>query len=86
MFVIAMSFHIFYMKNVQILLKPLLIHNKHQLLCKVWPEYKGKPFLGKGGGGAHLTELGEKLPKEYKGVEDYMGKIVGDEEYWKRLD
>jgi len=39
----------------------------------------------KGGGGAHLTRLGEKLLKEYKRVEDYVGEILGDEEYWEAV-
>ncbi|MDH5390466.1 MAG: TOBE domain-containing protein [Candidatus Bathyarchaeota archaeon] len=39
----------------------------------------------KGGGGAHLTKLGEKLLKEYKRVEDYVGEILGDEEYWEAV-
>ncbi len=120
------------------LLKPMLTHNNHKLLCKVWLEYKGKPLLGKGGaqileaikevksiskaakkvgmsyryvwnylarieknlqesvvrtykggrnggGGAHLTKLGENLLKEYKRVEDYVGEIIGDEEYWEAI-
>lgn len=120
------------------LLKPMLTHNKHNLLCKVWLEYKGKPLLGKGGaeileaieevksiskaakkvgmsyryvwnylakiektlqepvvetykggrkggGGANLTKLGENLLKEYLRVEDYVGEILGDEEYWEAV-
>jgi molybdate transport system regulatory protein len=44
--------------------------------------YKG----GKtGGGGANLTELGEKLLKEYMLVEHYVGDILGDEEYWEAV-
>ena len=39
----------------------------------------------KGGGGAHLTKLGEDLLKEYKRVEDYVGEIIGDEEYWEAV-
>jgi len=38
-----------------------------------------------GGGGAQLTETGEKLLKEYKRVEDYVGEILGDEEYWEAV-
>jgi len=120
------------------LLKTMLTHNKHNLLCKVWLEYKGKPLLGKGGaeileaieevksiskaakkvgmsyryvwnylakiektlqepvvetykggrkggGGANLTKLGENLLKEYLRVEDYVGEILGDEEYWEAV-
>jgi len=36
-----------------------------------------------GGGGAKLTRLGETLLKEYKRVEDYVGEILGDTEYWE---
>jgi len=44
--------------------------------------YKG----GKtGGGGAKLTELGEKLLKEYMLVENYVGDVLGDEEYWEAV-
>jgi len=49
----------------------------------------GKPIVetykgGKaGGGGARLTELGESLLKEYRRVEDYVGEVLGDEEYWE---
>jgi molybdate transport system regulatory protein len=38
-----------------------------------------------GGGGAKLTELGEKLLKEYKLVEGYVGDVLGDEEYWEAV-
>jgi len=38
-----------------------------------------------GGGGAKLTRLGETLLKEYKRVEDYVGEILGDEEYWEAV-
>ena len=44
--------------------------------------YKGG---SKGGGGATLTELGEKLLKEYDRAEGYMGKIMGDETYWEAV-
>ncbi len=39
----------------------------------------------KGGGGAHLTKLGESLLKEYKRVEDYVGELIGDETYWEAV-
>ena len=38
-----------------------------------------------GGGGARLTLLGEHLIKEYKRVEDYVGEILCDEEYWEAI-
>ncbi len=37
---------------------------------------------GRKGGGARLTVLGENLLKEYKRVEEYIGEVLGDEEYW----
>jgi len=50
----------------------------------------GRPLVatfkgGKAGGGAKLTLLGETLLKEYKRVEDYVGEILGDEEYWEAV-
>ncbi|UCE57938.1 MAG: TOBE domain-containing protein [Candidatus Bathyarchaeota archaeon] len=39
----------------------------------------------RGGGGAHLTKLGEKLLNEYKRVEDYVGEILDDETYWEAV-
>jgi molybdate transport system regulatory protein len=40
---------------------------------------------GKRGGGARLTLLGEDLIKEYSRVEDYVGEILGDAEYWEAV-
>lgn len=37
---------------------------------------------GSGGGGARLTPLGESLLKEYKRIEEYIGEVLGDKEYW----
>jgi len=51
----------------------------------------GEPILkrfkgGKaGGGGATLTLQGESLLKEYRRIEDYVGEILGDEEYWEAV-
>jgi len=50
----------------------------------------GEPIVetfkgGKAGGGAKLTLLGETLLKEYKRVEDYVGEILGDTEYWEAV-
>ncbi len=50
----------------------------------------GEPLLkrfkgGKTGGGAELTSQGESLLKEYKRMEDYVGEILGDEEYWEAV-
>jgi len=44
--------------------------------------YKGG---SKGGGGAVLTKLGEDLLREYTRVEDYVGEILGDKEYWEAI-
>ncbi len=38
-----------------------------------------------GGGGARLTPLGEALIKEYNRVEEYVGEILGDAEYWEAV-
>lgn len=38
-----------------------------------------------GGGGAKLTLLGETLLKEYHRVQNYVGEILGDEEYWEAV-
>jgi len=48
------------------------------LLEPVVETFKG----GREGGGAKLTALGENLLKEYKRVEEYIGEVLGDEEYW----
>jgi len=50
----------------------------------------GEPIVetfkgGKSGGGARLTRLGETLLKEYKRVEDYVGEVLGDTEYWEAV-
>jgi molybdate transport system regulatory protein len=51
----------------------------------------GKPVVetfkgGKtGGGGAKLTPLGEYLLKEYCRVENYVGEILSEEEYWEAV-
>lgn len=39
----------------------------------------------RGGGGAKLTKLGKNLLKEYRRVEDYVGEVLGDEEYWEAV-
>jgi molybdate transport system regulatory protein len=39
----------------------------------------------RGGGGAKLTKLGESLLKEYRRVEEYVGGVLGDEEYWEAV-
>ena len=46
-----------------------------------------KAFRGgkHGGGGAVLTELGERLLKEYKRLEGYMNELLMDEEYWEAV-
>ena len=37
---------------------------------------------GRSGGGARLTQLGENLLKEYKRIEEYIGEVLEDKEYW----
>jgi len=46
-----------------------------------------KAFRGgkHGGGGAALTELGEKLLREYKRMERYVSELLIDEEYWEAV-
>lgn len=36
-----------------------------------------------GGGGAKLTELGASLLEEYRRLEDYLGEVLADSEYWE---
>lgn len=38
-----------------------------------------------GGGEAKLTLLGESLLKGYKRIKNYVGEILGDEEYWEAV-
>jgi molybdate transport system regulatory protein len=51
----------------------------------------GKPIIetyrgGKaGGGGAKLTKLGKTLLDEYRRVEDYLGEVLSDSEYWEAV-
>jgi molybdate transport system regulatory protein len=50
----------------------------------------GEPMVetfkgGKRGGGAKLTPLGQDLIKEYDRVEEYVGEILGDAEYWEAV-
>jgi molybdate transport system regulatory protein len=46
-----------------------------------------KRFKGgkNGGGGAQLNLLGESLLKEYRSVENYVGEILDDREYWEAI-
>jgi len=38
-----------------------------------------------GGGGAKLTMLGKSLLDEYRRVEDYLGEVLSDAEYWEAV-
>lgn len=38
-----------------------------------------------GGGGTHLTALGEDLLKEYHRMEKYVKELLADEEYWEAV-
>jgi len=53
-------------------------------LEKILREPVVETFKGgrKGGGGARLTTIGERLLKEYRRVEGYVCEVLGDEEYW----
>jgi len=46
-----------------------------------------KTFRGgeHGGGGATLTDLGEKILKEHKRMENYVGELLVDKEYWEAV-
>ena len=62
---------------------PMSSNNKHQILCKVWLEYKGKPLLGKGG--AKILETIKKVKSisksakeaemSYRYVWNYLAKL-----------
>jgi molybdate transport system regulatory protein len=113
----------------------MLTQKKHEILFKLWLEYKEEPLIGKGGaniletinevesiskaakktgmsyryvwnylaklekrlgepivktfkggskggGGATLTELGEKLLNEYLRAEDYLSELMGEKTRW----
>ncbi len=68
---------------VQRLLKSMLTHNKHKLLCKVWLEYKGKPLLGKGGAEIleairevkSISKAAKKVGMSYRYVWNYLARI-----------
>lgn len=61
----------------------MLTNEKHKLLCKVWLEYGGEPFLGKGGAQIleAIEEMGsiskgaEKVGMSYRYVWNYLAKI-----------
>jgi len=38
-----------------------------------------------GGGGARLTNLGENILKEYCRMEEYVGSLLADKEYWEAV-
>jgi molybdate transport system regulatory protein len=38
-----------------------------------------------GGGGARLTRLGKELLDEYRRVENYLGEVLSDAEYWEAI-
>ena len=61
----------------------MLAHEKHKLLCKVWLEFNGKPFLGKGGAQIleaikdvkSITKAAKKVRMSYRYVWNYLAKI-----------
>ena len=65
------------------MLMPMLIDNKHKVLCKVWLEYKGEPLLGKGGAEIletigeveSISKAAKKAGMSYRYVWNYLAKI-----------
>jgi len=61
----------------------MLTHNKHEPLCKIWLEYKGKPLLGKGGAEIletikevkSISKAAKKVGMSYRYVWNYLAKI-----------
>ncbi|MEM3437971.1 MAG: TOBE domain-containing protein [Nitrososphaerales archaeon] len=59
-----------------------LVRVKNALGEPVIETFKGGKI---GGGGAKLTLLGEYLLKEYSRIENYVGEVLNDEEYWEAI-
>ena len=65
------------------MLKPMLIKNKHNVLCKVWLEYRGEPLLGKGGAEIletigeveSISKAAKKAEMSYRYVWNYLAKL-----------
>ena len=65
------------------MLKPMLIDNKHNVLCKVWLEYRGEPLLGKGGAKIletigeveSISKAAKKAEMSYRYVWNYLAKL-----------
>ncbi len=61
----------------------MLTDRKHKLLCKVWLEYEGKPFLGKGGAEIlkaikevkSISKAAKEVGMSYRYVWNYLAKI-----------
>ncbi len=62
---------------------PMLTHNKHQLLFKLWLEHNGEPILGKGGAEIletikeveSISNAAKKIGMSYRYVWNYLAKI-----------
>jgi molybdate transport system regulatory protein len=65
------------------MLKPMLINNKHNVLCKVWLQYRGEPLLGKGGAEIletigeveSISKAAKKAEMSYRYVWNYLAKL-----------
>jgi len=61
----------------------MLIKNKHNVLCKVWLEYRGEPLLGKGGAEIletigeveSISKAAKKAEMSYRYVWNYLAKL-----------
>jgi len=61
----------------------MLINNKHNVLCKVWLEYRGEPLLGKGGAEIletigeveSISKAAKKAEMSYRYVWNYLAKL-----------
>ena len=61
----------------------MVTHKRHTLQCKVWLEYDGKPFLGKGGAQIleaikelkSISRAAEEVGMSYRYVWNYLSKI-----------
>ena len=69
--------------NDHLVLKPMLTNNKHNVLCKVWLEYKGEPLIGKGGAEIletikqveSISKAAKKAEMSYRYVWNYLAKL-----------
>ncbi len=72
-----------YKHNGMNVMRLMLTHEKHKILCKVWLELRGKPFLGKGGAQIlegikeekSISKAAKKLGMSYRYVWNYLARI-----------